>query len=75
MSLFLLNREKRTVTLHQRENCSDLPHSKTLVCGCSDPTLSGNQRLLCDQHFKIKKVKEFMEGGFWIMLPCEDCYQ
>jgi hypothetical protein len=75
MAIFLVDRNKLTVTLHRKENCPKLSQGQVLDCGCSRSTTPGEQIRFCEKHITIEKVKELMEGRFWILVLCNTCFQ
>ncbi len=74
MAFFLLDRNKLTVTLHRVKGCPKIPVKQGIDCGCDAATHPETQRLFCEQHFEVLKVKEQTEGRYWSLLLCKVCF-
>jgi hypothetical protein len=75
MVIFLVDRNKLTITLHRKENCPKLSQGRILDCGCSSSATPEEEARFCEKHIKIETVKELMEGRFWISILCDSCFR
>ena len=74
MAVYSANNPVKTLTLH-KPGCQFIPKEHLKPCGCGDTGTRGNQRWYCEEHILLNEVSEFMNGRFWAVLLCDQCFR
>ena len=72
MVVYVANSVVKTLVIH-KETCKRV--KKLSPCGCGEGGEKGNSRWYCESHITINKVDRFMNGKFWAILLCDDCFR
>ena len=73
MARFKANSANRTLIIH-RQDCPEALRAATEACGCSPNTSNGRSRWFCEEDVSLYAVNHFMNGKFWTILPCQQCF-
>jgi hypothetical protein len=74
MTLFMVDQKKLIVTMH-RDDCRLLSGEMQPELTNGENTGHGNPSVLCEKDLDLQKITQMMEGRYWILALCEECFQ
>ena len=73
MAVYSANRVVKTVTMH-KPGCRFISKATEKSCGCVVTGLKNQHKWYCENHITKDDVDEFMNGRFWAILICGNCF-
>ncbi|MBE0696520.1 MAG: hypothetical protein IH586_06320 [Anaerolineaceae bacterium] len=73
MSIFMVDQNKLIVTLH-RDDCSILPGDQLKALKNGEIVKKDNQSWFCEKDLDMQKINHMMNGRYWILLLCDNCF-
>jgi hypothetical protein len=74
MAIFIVDQNKHSVTIHH-DDCRLLSGKQPEAPGSDENLAQQNPAMFFEQDLNLKKITALMNGSFWILDLCADCFQ